>query len=380
MELIDGGVGESQQLDYKLTFALSNDDDKRSVLADATAMANTSGGIIFFGVETQRDAHGSDTGVPIGLPGLANLNFDVESLKITNTLRDAAEPSLTTQIFVKDIPLANGNKVLALGVSRSYLAPHRAAYKGLNRFYRRSQSGNYQPEVAELRRMFLEQHAWAVEAGAFADLRASGIVGGMSGLVQTAEPVLVVHLLPLGRLDSVFDMKGRKEELGKLFMPFKASGFSWEYNLEGVRAFAPNRTETVWSYCQICRNGVVEFASRSFGEPRTQENPQYIWANEVATVLRTRLPETVARMRSALKVEPPYLIIIRLLNVDNARLATGKAAFHMNVDHPIEAPAVVLPPIFVDDPAAFGVTQIDDALDVLWQSAGYSEVPRETKA
>jgi hypothetical protein len=375
-ELVQGGVGESQTLDYKSAFALSSDDEKKSLLADVTAMANTSGGIVLFGVETQRDANGKDTGIPIALPGLAGLNFDGERLKIESVLRTATSPSLTTQVFVKDIMLANGNTVIALGVSRSYLAPHRVAFKETNRFYRRGQGGNYQPEVAELRRMFLEQHEWSAEALALSENRSFQIAGSV-GSDDGVHPVLVVHIVPLGRLDQVLDMRGRAEALSKAFSPLKWSGLSWEYNGEGVRIYTPTRGKPVYSYVQVFRNGIVEFASLGFGEPQNGTNKfQRVYGDTVAETLRKRLPDAIKQMRDALAVEPPYLVMIRVVNIHDARLAIDTTRFYMGSDHPIEEASLLLPPFTVDDPSAFSQDDLSGALDVLWQSAGYPEAPR----
>ena len=312
-ELVQGGVIESQTLDYKSVFAVSSDEEKKSLLADVTAMANTSGGIIFFGADTSRGPNGKDTGVPTAFPGLAGINFDTERLTIQNILRSAASPSLTTQVFVKDIVLASGNTVIALGIARSYLAPHRVAFKETNRFYRRGQGGNYQPEVAELRRMFLEQHDWTAEGLQFAKERSDEIANFLE--TQPAAPVLVIHLLPLGRLDPTLDVRGRREEIGKIFQPLISStGYSWDYNLEGIRIFSPSRPQATQTYCQVFRSGAVEFGSLGFGaESESGGTPQRIWGSQLMQTVRTRLPEAVKQMRATLKVEPPYLISIRLL-------------------------------------------------------------------
>jgi predicted HTH transcriptional regulator len=46
---------ESRVLEYKADLPGGRDEDKREFLADVTALANTAGGAIIYGVETTRD-------------------------------------------------------------------------------------------------------------------------------------------------------------------------------------------------------------------------------------------------------------------------------------------------------------------------------------
>ncbi|MDO8502758.1 MAG: ATP-binding protein [Gemmatimonadaceae bacterium] len=71
--LVENGVGESRQLDYKLELPGSSSGEKKEFLADATALANTAGGVIIYGVLELKDTNGQNTGLPATIPGIPSL-------------------------------------------------------------------------------------------------------------------------------------------------------------------------------------------------------------------------------------------------------------------------------------------------------------------
>lgn len=376
IELVSSGVVESQVVEYKLSLPGSNDIEKRAFLSDVTAMANTAGGIILYGIATRRDDADRDTGVPAAVPGLADLNFDKERLRLEAILRSAVSPPITSQAHVQDIRLASGSSVVAIGIARSYLAPHRVTFGGINRFHRRSQGGNYEPEVPELRRMFLEQREWMSDATGLAASRV-GVIAETVWTTDGVHPVLAVHLLPLGRLDQVLDLRGKVEEVGSVFPPLRHSGYSWEYNADGIRIFTPGTDCSVFSYTQLMRNGGVEFASLGFGEPQRPGNQfQRVFGDTVLVQLRKRIPESLVSLRAKLAVEPPYSVHITIAKLCDARLAVEIDRFQSAAAHPISPKTLCLPPFVVDDPESFDHEALNRALDVLWQSAGHPGVPR----
>lgn len=73
--LIANGVAESQLLEYKSELPGGSDRDKKDFLADVSAFANSAGGCLLYGVETQRDAEQRDTGIPLHLRGSKPANW-----------------------------------------------------------------------------------------------------------------------------------------------------------------------------------------------------------------------------------------------------------------------------------------------------------------
>ena len=91
-ELVSNQVPEGQELDYKELLPGTTLDEKREYLYDLTSFANTSGGVMIFGIAEQRDANNNPTGVPASASGLAGINADkqiqrLESFQLTGIQR-----------------------------------------------------------------------------------------------------------------------------------------------------------------------------------------------------------------------------------------------------------------------------------------------------
>jgi hypothetical protein len=63
--VIENGVREDRHIDYKRSLPdKTKDNDRKELLADVSAFANTSGGDILFGVDEERNEKGEPTGIP----------------------------------------------------------------------------------------------------------------------------------------------------------------------------------------------------------------------------------------------------------------------------------------------------------------------------
>lgn len=74
--LIDRRVRESSQLDFKEALPASDDKGKVEFLRDVTALANTNGGDLIYGIIEEREADGTKTGIAASTPGIEHLSVD----------------------------------------------------------------------------------------------------------------------------------------------------------------------------------------------------------------------------------------------------------------------------------------------------------------
>jgi predicted HTH transcriptional regulator len=62
--LVANQIPESPILEYKEALPTRSDGDRKEFLADVSAFANTSGGVIIYGIRELRDGRGRTTGLP----------------------------------------------------------------------------------------------------------------------------------------------------------------------------------------------------------------------------------------------------------------------------------------------------------------------------
>jgi hypothetical protein len=147
-------------------------------------------------------------------------------------------PSLAAHVAIQEIiTQPTQATVIVLGVTQSLARPHMVAFNRSNRFWRRSDVGKYQPDIAELRAMFLESQSWLAESEAFRSPRIDRI------LVQGAVPSLnvgssmFVQVLPLGRLTTLISLASIKGQLRTELPPPTSAGYSHRFNTDGFLTY-----------------------------------------------------------------------------------------------------------------------------------------------
>lgn len=190
-----------------------------------TALANTAGGAILYGVETQRDDTGKDTGIPTSLCGVTAANIDAEKLRLQNMLRDGVNPALTRVAFIPvEVPGARG-PVIALGVARGLILPHMIGFQRSGKVFRRSDSDKYQVDANELRRMILEGEDWTREAETFRRERVRSVHSGETVPNLATNASVVLHVLPLGRLSELHDLRPFADAMNLYLGPPRVYGW-----------------------------------------------------------------------------------------------------------------------------------------------------------
>ena len=156
--LVEDGVAEGRDIDYKLTLPGGSDADKREFLADVSSFANAGGGDVVFGVD-------ESGGAPTDLEGLAD-NLDAATLRLEGSIRDGVAPRIQG-VRTRRVPLRNGRSALVLRVPRSFARPHVVTFKNHWKFFTRSSNGKHQMDVDEVRAAFLGSEAIAERVRAF---------------------------------------------------------------------------------------------------------------------------------------------------------------------------------------------------------------------
>ena len=86
-DLVQNGVPETRDLEYKQALPGNSDSGKREFLADVSSLANASGGDLVIGVREEE-------GVAVDVTGVEVRSLDAEKLRLENIIRDGVQPRI----------------------------------------------------------------------------------------------------------------------------------------------------------------------------------------------------------------------------------------------------------------------------------------------
>jgi predicted HTH transcriptional regulator len=126
-ELVSAQVPEGASLEYKKELYGNSDSDKKELLKDVSALANTNGGHLVIGVE-EKD------GVANSILSISESNPDSELLRMEQIVRSGIEPPIIG-IKMRAVSLTEGGYAIVCRIPKSWIGPHRVVAKNHNRFY-----------------------------------------------------------------------------------------------------------------------------------------------------------------------------------------------------------------------------------------------------
>ncbi len=361
--LVKGQVVESKTLDYKADWYGGADADKKELLKDVTAFANTAGGDIVFGI-AEAD------GIPQSpIAGLDKAKFDDEIRRMTEVLHHGLEPKTQFE-FSDPIDTGDGKACLVLRVPESYLKPHRVVFRGQNGdFWFRHDRQRLTMDTDELRRQFTFAGAIEEKIRAFVSGRIAVIQSGHTPVKLENHYVFALHLIPLQSFTTRTQINIADPELPRFLIPLGARGCNWRLNLDGLLTFSGDGTRPQRTYLQLYRNGVIEAVSGDFGGVREDGikfvSPQY-FIQYMVKQLRFYLDGL-----SKAGVESRIWMFVTILNAEGAPMPTR----NFDPSFIIDRSRLDLPEVLIDDYRTPTKTLVRPIFDMLWQSAGYERCP-----
>lgn len=193
--LIDGKASETRDIDYKRDTYGNADKDYGEFLADISSFANTVGGDIIVGVNAK-------AGIPTSFSPL-QIDPDAEILRLENIARSGLQPRIFA-LAVRKVPIASGGFILVIRIPRSYNQPHRIVRQGSghHRFYARSSAGKYEPNVDELRLLFVHAPQLADRIRDFRFDRIAKIAANDAATPLLDTHALTLHVIPFSAFNS----------------------------------------------------------------------------------------------------------------------------------------------------------------------------------
>ncbi len=367
--LIDNEIIEFKTLDYKKELNVDTDGEKKEFLADISSFTNANGGDLLIGIEQD-----NNTGKPISKDGITITNVDNKKQKLDNIIINGLEPQLPSYNYtIHPIELANSNYIIIIRIKKSWLAPHRIAFKKTHRFFSRTSSGKYIMDIQEIRSAFILSDTLTERIRKFREERISKIISGETPIPLINNAKVIFHLIPLNCFEP-----GKLCEIERItrrvsgFKPMFTSGWDGRYNLDGYLVYFLKQNEGKWStYNQLFRNGIIEAAEDFLLNNRDY---QIIPITSLEREIITNISSCI-KVFQTIEVDPPIFAFLTITGV--------KGYYHTAKDisgtiYPVDRDILVLPEIVIEkievDSVEIGKI-MRPCFDSIWNACGISKSP-----
>ena len=362
--LIENAAPESTTLEFKRELPSGGDEAKREFLADVSALANTSGGDLLFGIDEVNGCARAITGIGVQ-------DVDGEILRLANILGAGVEPRIRYSHLAIQ---CTGGTVLLLRIEKSWSAPHRVVFKAYDKFFGRTASGKYPLDVQQLRRAFVENNAVSERLRSFRADRLANIIAGSTSIPMQSTPKLVIHLLPFAAFfsESQFEVRGQLPH--DSFQPLSGNGWSDRLTFEGRMVVAAPRDEHSPSYLHLYRSGVMEMVDAAILGHTLPNDPgrHYIPSVGVERLIHTGVNRGLKLMRH-LGSAAPVAFAVTLTNVKDMILGFQDWEFYQQ--HPVLNSHLVFPEVVVNELTDPVGPILRPVFDLLWNACGIEESP-----
>jgi hypothetical protein len=387
--LVDNGVREGKEIEYKEALTLFSPEQKQEFLNDVSSFANTNGGLLFYGIRESKD----DAGVPLEVCGLKGENPGKRINDMETIIRTGLEPRLLgVTIWSVSLPSHEDQVVLILSIPKSFAAPHMVKSSG--RFYSRNSTGKFQLDVTQIRAAFELAGTTAERIRAFRTERLSRISSGVeipAPLIEE-DPKLVLHLIPLNAFSTgeSFDLKPLYDGIkGRLVEPISVFDgdltVGMRFNIDGfVRS---TRTEynatTDFGYTQVFRNGIVETVDTSLlminawnrskfnsqVDPKAFDGERY--ERKIVVAVKRYL-----ELQKFLGSNPPFFVMVSFLGVKGYKIALQRSVHHIaEYTSEIDRNNLIIPEVMIEDFDVNVAGALRPIFDAVWNAAGSESSP-----
>lgn len=337
--LVDQGIPEGRQLEFKRDHYGRRDEDRREFAADVSAMANAHGGYLLIGLDEQNGIASNVCGVEASDPdGLVRA--------IGEAIRASLEPPLI-EFRIRWVSMEAGRGVLMIKIARSWSAPHRVTVAKDYRFFVRDENGKHPMSVDELRRAFLFASEVEERIRRFRAERLEILTNdeGPLNIGKEGDGRLVMHVVP--RATFTDGIRLDLDKRGGLMWPWPlgASGANSMYSLDGLVSYSgpEERFDTVRAFSTLFRNGIAEAVAKvHVGGKDGQRNISLTGIEqEVINGLHQILGEYKRR-----SIPTPYTILLSLLGVLGVSAPIDE--WRGGIAYPHRSDRVMLPELAID--------------------------------
>lgn len=339
------GKPETRQLEYKRDLPKNDYDGVKEFLKDVSAMANTSGGDLIYGISEGKDADGNT--VAVSVEGISGEDANAVKLGLKDLIRHNIKPPLFA-FDIQDVLLANANWAYIVRVHRSWNGPHVVDYKKHWRFYYRTTNSVEMMDLTQLRQAMILSDSLGQRLNEFRLHRLTAI--GSDPRFR-GDGKIVMHLQPLESLQPAQQANLMSARLnGPLLAGISLDQHnpSIRLNFDGILAshFLNQKT----SYVQVFRSGAVEAADAVLLRLKS-EDQRYVPALDFEKAIIGAIVRYLALINN-LEVRSPVLLHLSLLDVKGYLLSvrdSGGFAHHYYQPSPFDLDDLLFPEIMISD-------------------------------
>jgi len=370
--LVAEQVSERRDLEYKQLLPGNSDGDTKEFLADVSAMANSSGGDLVYGIAELKDGSGQPTGLPSSADGLAIANLDGELRRLTGMLYSGIAPRLTRFKFKAVEGFARG-PVIVLRVQRSWVGPHMVTFKNTSRFFARNATGKHQLDVGQIKAAFIGRESLANRIRDFRTDRVARIAAQEHPVPMTSAVNLILHVIPFASFDieESIDITAIASAKPQELRPFGATGWDHRFNLDGFLTFSSGDKGS-YAYVQVFRHGMIEAASSfavienvEIGKPRKKLLSATWIESQVVDFVRLLLG-----LYERWGVGFPIAVSISILDASGATIPYDSFMWP-EPPLPVDRDLLVLPEAILESSATDVPLLMRPVFDAMWQAAGH---------
>jgi hypothetical protein len=372
--LVIQGMAEGRQLEYKEKLPRKeNNEEIKEFLKDVSAMANTLGGDLLYGIREGQDSNGNTVAVEV--VGVSGEDADDVKLRLEDSIRNCIKPRLIG-IGIKEIVLANANTAFIVRVPRSWNSPHVVDRKGHWRFYYRNSAGAHPMDVTELRHAVISADTLAQRLEEFRLERLAKIAADH---ILDKSAKIVLHLQPFSSvlLDSQVDFRIARRNIEGIKLIAPDSFSTTRPNFDGMLGYLQGKEKMGW--LQIFRNGVVEAVDTDILELVDPDKPhipiKYFEGQLLGATTR------YLTLLKALGVVPPVLLSLSLLGVKRYTIGISREDYGSEFlglaqlqsraeQYPIDHDDLLMPGRLIEDFGANIEELLQPLFDMIWNAGG----------
>jgi hypothetical protein len=295
--VLESGLEEHLQLEYKSALYEDNDRGRREFLLDICMFANTSGGLLLIGVPERRDEQGQPTGAPdpAGLLGLEVLNPEAVLNAYDARVMEAIEERLPLE--AASIDVGDGRRLLAIRVSNSARKPHSVRHQGHIYFPARRERQRYHLTVREIKELVMRTASRLQQSEESLDSSFFGVprVGDL--------PYLIIGMIPAFFEDFLVDVRADNVRLalGNFSRTDRPEFSNPVYTFDGIE-----RRENRFEYTvRLRRNGLLN-TSQQLPLIRQQDGHQF--SPTAVDILLRHFVSRASAIYEAAAIGPPYVL------------------------------------------------------------------------